>query len=124
MNVISGAVGSLDGNAVIQTAGGPVPVTREMVSANELTVDRSLKIGIRPEDIAITPGHGDGLHATIEVIESMGAANVVYARLGDERIAVTTPPTFSAEFDAPVSLRLDMEKMHLFDPETEQVLTM
>jgi multiple sugar transport system ATP-binding protein len=124
MNVISGTVGSLDGNAVIQTAGGPVPVTREMVSGNELTVDRSLKIGIRPEDIAITPGHGDGLHATIEVIESMGAANVVYARLGDERIAVTTPPTFSAAFDAPVSLRLDMEKMHLFDPETEQVLTM
>ena len=95
-----------------------------MVSGSELTLDRPLAIGIRPEDIAITPGHGDGLHATIEVIESMGSANVVYVRLGNQRIAVTTPPTFQAEFDAPISLHLDMEKLHLFDPETEQVLTM
>ena len=91
---------------------------------SELTVDRPLAIGIRPEDITITPGHTDGLHATIEVIESMGAANVVYARLGSQRIAVTTPPTFTAEFDAPIGLHFDMEKFHLFDPETEQVLTM
>jgi ABC-type sugar transport system ATPase subunit len=72
-----------------------------------------------PEDIAITPGHTDGLHATIEVIESMGAANVVYVRLGNQRIAVTTPPTFQAAFDDPVSLSFDPAMTHLFDPQTE-----
>jgi multiple sugar transport system ATP-binding protein len=122
MNMVDSTVASLDGAAVLQTVGGVLPVTREMISSDELTVDRPLAIGIRPEDIAITPGHTDGLHATIEVIESMGAANVVYVRLGSQRIAVSTPPTFSAEFDAPISLHLDMEKSHLFDPETEQVL--
>jgi multiple sugar transport system ATP-binding protein len=119
MNVISGTVGSVDGGAVIQTAGGTLPVTREMVSADALTVDRPLKIGVRPEDIVLTAGHEDGLHATVEVIESMGSANVVYARLGAERIAVTTPPTFTAGFDDPVTLSLDPVKTLLFDPETE-----
>jgi ABC-type sugar transport system ATPase subunit len=124
MNMVDSTVASLDGAAVLQTVGGVLPVTREMISSDELTVDRPLAIGIRPEDIAITPGHTDGLNATIEVIESLGAANVVYVRLGSQRIAVSTPPTFSAEFDAPISLHLDMEKSHLFDPETEQVLNM
>jgi multiple sugar transport system ATP-binding protein len=122
MNMVDGAVGSVDGAAVLQTAGGVLPVTREMVSGDELTVDRPLAIGIRPEDIAITPGHGDGLHATIEVIESMGSANVVYVRLGSQRIAVTTGPTFQAAFDDPVSLAFDPAKTHLFDPQTEHVL--
>ena len=62
---------------------------------------------------------GDGLHATVEVIESMGSANVVYARLGDERIAITTPPTFTAAFDDPITLTFDPAKTILFDPRTE-----
>lgn len=119
MNVISSTVGSDRGNAVLQTAGGVLPVTRDMVSSDELTADRSLLIGIRPEDIGIAPGHGNGLHATVEVIESMGSANVVYARLGNERVAITTGPTFTAAFDDPVTLTFDPSKTLLFDPETE-----
>jgi len=119
MNVISSTVGSDRGDAVLQTAGGLLSPTRDMVSANELAAGRSLLIGIRPEDIGIVPGHGDGLHATVEVIESMGSANVVYARLGNERVAITTGPTFTAAFDAPVTLALDPAKTLLFDPRTE-----
>lgn len=119
MNVISSTVGSDRGNAVLQTAGGVLPVTRDMVSSDELTAGRSLLIGIRPEDIGIVPGHSDGLHATVEVIESMGSANVVYARLGNERVAITTGPTFTAAFDDPVTLTFDPSKTLLFDPETE-----
>lgn len=124
MNMIDSVVGSLDGNAVLQTAGGALPVTHDMVSDNELAVDRAIAIGIRPEDIVIASGHGDGIHATIEVIESMGSGNVVYARLGSQRIAITTDPTYTANFDDPVSLTFDPVKTHLFDPGTEQVLTL
>ena len=122
MNMIDSVVGSVEGNAVLQTAGGALPVTRDMISGNELTVDRPIVIGIRPEDIAITSGHNGGLQATIEVIESMGSANVVYTRLGSQRIAITTDPTFTASFDDPVSLTFDPTKTHLFDPQTENHL--
>jgi multiple sugar transport system ATP-binding protein len=119
MNIIGGTVGSADGEAILQTGGGAVPLDRALVSTAELTAQRPLNIGIRPEDISIVPGHGAGLHATIEVIESMGSANVVYVRLGGERIAITTPPTFTGAFDDPVTLTLDPAKTLLFDPETE-----
>ncbi len=36
-----------------------------------------------------------------------------------KRITVTTPPTFTAAFDDPVTLTPDPEKTLLFDPETE-----
>lgn len=123
MNMIESTVGSRDGDAVLRTAGDACAITLGMVSGDALTVDRPLAIGIRPEDIVITPGHGAGLHATIEVIESMGSANVVYVHLGDQRIAITTPSTFSAAFDGPVALTLDLSKTHLFDPEMERWLT-
>jgi multiple sugar transport system ATP-binding protein len=119
MNIIPATVGSADGNAVLRTAGGPLPVTGAMVAADQLSADRAVNIGIRPEDIVIAPGHDTGLHATIEVIESMGSANVVYARLGADRVAITTGPTFSAAFDDPVTLTLDPTKTLLFDPESE-----
>ncbi|MCA9860234.1 MAG: sn-glycerol-3-phosphate ABC transporter ATP-binding protein UgpC, partial [Thermomicrobiales bacterium] len=119
MSVISGTAGVRNGDAVIETVGGALAITRDMVSTSALTADRSLTIGIRPEDILIAPGHGDGLHATVEVIESMGSVNVVYARLGAERVAVTTPPTFTATFDDPVTLTFDPGKTLLFDPQTE-----
>ena len=86
---------------------------------SELTIGQPLVIGVRPEDIVISPGHGDGLDATVEVIESMGASNVVYVRLGDERIAITTGPTYTAAFDDPITLTLDPAKTLFFDPETE-----
>lgn len=119
MNMIGSTVGSRDGNAVLRTAGGEVPVTRDMLSGDALTIDRPLTIGIRPEDIAIVPGHGPGLQATVEVIESMGSANVVYARLGEQRLAVTTAPTFTGAFADPITLNLDPAKTLLFDPNTE-----
>jgi hypothetical protein len=49
----------------------------------------------------------------------MGSANVVYARLGDQRIAITTLPTYTAAFDDPITLTLDPAKTLLFDPQTE-----
>lgn len=119
MNIISSAAGSHDGDPVLHTAGGALPVTRAMVRGEYLQADRAVKIGIRPEDIIITPGHGEGLHATVEVIESMGSANIVYARLGDERIAITTGPTYTASFDDPISMTLDPMKTLYFDPKTE-----
>jgi multiple sugar transport system ATP-binding protein len=122
MNFVQGTVGSENGTPVLQTAGGPLPIPAELASGNGITTGRTLAIGIRPEDIAIAHGAGNGLQATIEVIEPMGSLNVVYARLGKERVAVTTEPTFFGAFGDAVSLRFAEEKTHLFDVETEGVV--
>ena len=122
MNFVQGAVGSTDGAPVLQTAGGALPIPLEKASSDGISTGRSLAIGVRPEDIAIEHGTGDGLQATIEVIEPMGSLNIVYARLGDERVAITTDPTFWGQLDDQVTLTFDPEKTHLFDPDTEQVL--
>ncbi|MGD9710926.1 MAG: ABC transporter ATP-binding protein, partial [Thermomicrobiales bacterium] len=117
MNFVPATVGSVDGSAVLQTAGGPVAVPAELVHV--LTAGQTVAVGIRPEDIAVAHGEGDGLRATIEVIEPMGSMNVVYVRLGGERIAITTEPTFWGQFGDAVVLTFDQGKIRLFDPETE-----
>lgn len=122
MNMVRGTVGSADGAPVLQTAGGGLPVPPRMVASDELTTGDAVTIGIRPEDIAIRHGAGDGLQATIEVIEPMGSLNVVYARLGEARLAITTEPGFWGQLDDPVTLTFAPEKTHLFAPETERAL--
>jgi multiple sugar transport system ATP-binding protein len=123
MNFVTGTVGSRDGRAVVETAGGTVAIPDRIIAAVGGLSGRDAVVGIRPEDIAISHGHGDGLHATIEVIEPMGSMNVVYASLGSERVAITTDPTFTGAFEDPITLEFTPEKTHLFDPQTEAVLT-
>src|SRR5690606_6749294 len=121
MNFVTGTVGSADGMPVLQTAGGSLPAPAHL--ANGLSSGQDVTIGIRPEDIDITHGDaGSGLQASIEVIEPMGSLNVVYARLGDERLAVTTAPTFWGQHGDPVTLSFAAGKTHFFDPTSESVL--
>ncbi len=120
MNFISGTVGSADGIPVLQTAGGTVGAPPDLTSA--LASSQEVAIGIRPEDISVAHGEGPGLRATIEVIEPMGSLNVVYARLGEQRIAITTEPTFWGQHGDKVNLTFSPEKTHLFDPASEHVL--
>jgi multiple sugar transport system ATP-binding protein len=122
MNFVQGIVSSANGSPVLQTAGGSLPVPANLASSDGITTGRTVAIGIRPEDLAITRGSGDGLQASIEVIEPMGSLNVVYTRLGEERVAITTEPTFWGGFGDAVSLGFAPEKTHLFDLESEQVL--
>jgi ABC-type sugar transport system ATPase subunit len=81
--------GAFDGAPVLQTAGGALPVDAALASLDGFSAGRQVIAGIRPEDITVRHGEGQGLRATIEVIEPMGSLNVVCARLGDERIAIT-----------------------------------
>ncbi len=120
MNFVSATAGSDDGSAVLQTAGGNLSVPAEL--ANVLSVGQSIAVGIRPEDIAVAHGHGDGVRATIEVIEPMGSLNVVYARLGDVRIAITTEPNFWGQLGDLIDLTFASDKMRLFDPMTESIV--
>jgi multiple sugar transport system ATP-binding protein len=122
MNFVPGTVVSMDGAPALQTAGGMLPIDSRLASPDGFTAGRQVTIGVRPEDIGIQHGIGDGLQARIEVIEPMGSLNVVYARLGDERIAITTEPGFWGQLDDPVTLRFVPGKVRLFDPGTEQTL--
>ncbi len=78
---------------------------------------REVILGIRPEHIEVCLD--SGLRGRVEVIEHLGNETVVYLRLDGETVVLRTKPELSPKPNETVGIKFQLEKIHLFDPETE-----
>jgi multiple sugar transport system ATP-binding protein len=78
---------------------------------------------VRPEDVRVTTSElARGVRCRVELLESMGAMNILYATTGSDRLIATTEPAFQAAPGEAVWLAFDEQKLHLFDRTTERNL--
>lgn len=89
--------------------------------------DREVILGIRPEffiyqsDRAMrTPGYG--LTPRINVIEPMGSGTLFFFEIGKTEVVASLPPLKGFRPGDELPLTVEMSKMLLFDPETEQAI--
>jgi multiple sugar transport system ATP-binding protein len=90
-------------------------------------VDRSVKAGIRPEDIYddadFLARHPDSvLEAALEVKEMMGSEAYLYLNYGENHLTARVSPDTVSEMGAVIKAGVDARKMRLFDPETEEAI--
>jgi multiple sugar transport system ATP-binding protein len=83
--------------------------------------------GIRPEDIDdgadFMREYGDNiLEANVDVIEHMGSETYLYVVCEGNNMVARVEPTSKAKLDEKVKLGVNMNKMHLFDVETENTI--
>ncbi|MDQ2104862.1 sn-glycerol-3-phosphate import ATP-binding protein UgpC [Azospirillum isscasi] len=79
---------------------------------------RPVKLGVRPEHLAVTPGNGP-LIVTVELVEALGADTVVYGRLPDgEGLLVRVAGLPSCREGETLRVGAPPDALHLFDPET------
>jgi multiple sugar transport system ATP-binding protein len=90
---------------------------------------KAVMIGIRPEDIHdeemfISNSPESVLDATVRVYELLGAEVFLYLNI-DETLEITARvnPRTTARPDDVLKIAFDMSKLHIFDKETEQVIT-
>lgn len=86
-------------------------------------IGRRMLFGIRPEHLSAGQGSGEVLNVQVDVIEPLGMDTMVYFRLGElsELCARVQPRAVSAT-DQILRLTVDMNEMHLIDPETDLVV--
>jgi multiple sugar transport system ATP-binding protein len=108
-----------DGEVTMTLSGKPADVVANLADGSEVTV------GFRPEHLELGAGAPDGalrIPATAEVVEFLGDEELIHARAaGDELLAVVSSDHRLKPGDR-VEFWLGMEKLHLFDPESEQAL--
>jgi multiple sugar transport system ATP-binding protein len=97
--------------------------------ANRERLQGSVTLGIRPEDIALEPatqpnGGDKTIPCHIAVIEPMGAMNVIVVYIGRQQITLTTDPDLAVKPGEQAQLRFNPAKVHFFDPENGQNLTL
>jgi multiple sugar transport system ATP-binding protein len=86
---------------------------------------RQLEIGFRPEDLEIAGGNGDGavrFPATIEVVEYLGNQELLHADAEGNEVLALVSSDKNVKVGDNVEFTIATEKLHLFDPETDESL--
>ncbi len=89
---------------------------------------KTVTFGIRPEDIKdeeifINSSPESALEATVRVYEMLGAEVFLYLSVGDNEITVRVNPRTTARTGDTIKVAMDLTKVHIFDKETEKIIT-
>ena len=91
------------------------------------TEGKTLKVGIRPEDIKddeefLEKHSTSHLNAEVEVSELMGAEIYLYLTYQGQNLMARVAPTSKSRRGDKIVVAMDTNKIHLFDPESEKTL--
>ncbi|MBE3583345.1 MAG: sn-glycerol-3-phosphate ABC transporter ATP-binding protein UgpC [Limnochordaceae bacterium] len=88
-------------------------------------IDKMVTVGIRPEDIhdkklTANPKEEWSIKAMVDVVEPMGAETYLYLSIGEHFMTARVDPRSKASDGEPYEVVLDMNRIHLFDHDTEE----
>jgi multiple sugar transport system ATP-binding protein len=85
--------------------------------------DREALLGVRSEDLSLeTRDESAGLDGTVYTVEPLGDRTLVDLEIGDRRIVIKASPTASPKVGEQVRVSVDLDRVHLFDAETESAV--
>jgi ABC-type sugar transport system ATPase subunit len=124
MNFIPCTVAARNGSLSVRHSSFEVEFTGDALSLRHtLPEGAPCLLGIRPEDIRVETGGGEGFSATVYVTEPLGGETVVDLRLGDRVVKALAPPSVELVQDARVRILLDSSRLHVFTEAGEAVLS-
>jgi multiple sugar transport system ATP-binding protein len=86
---------------------------------------KQLEIGFRPEDLEVANGSGDGavrFPAKVDVVEYLGNQELLHADVEGNEIVALVSSARKVKVGDSVEFTIPNEKLHMFDPETEESL--
>ena len=130
MNFIDAVVGQ-EGSDVTLTFGDlkiKAPESKVKALVDGGYVGKTVVMGIRPEDIhddeiMINSNPDAVIETTIRLYELLGAEVFLYFELAGVSCTARVNPRTTAKIGDTVKFALDLNKLHIFDKETEQVIT-
>jgi ABC-type sugar transport system ATPase subunit len=82
-------------------------------------------IGFRPEHLDVAngvDGHAVRFPAAVDVVEYLGNEELIHAQAEGNEIVALLPSDRNVKVGDRVELAVPMEKLHIFDPESEKAL--
>ncbi len=125
MNFIEGTIESYNGNLLFNEGSFKVTLKPEM--AEHVQQGQKVTFGIRPEDVRDRDAVPDArpeqiVTSRVEVIEPIGAEALWYLTTGQTTFVARVDSHARAEVNREKSLVFDIQKAHLFDPDTEKTI--
>lgn len=130
MNLLDASVGQ-DGSDITLTFDGHVialPEDKAKVLKAGGYVGKTVTLGIRPEDLHDEEAYLEAspksvFEATIRVYELLGAEVYLYFDISETNCTARVNPRTTARPGDTIKLAMDLSKVHVFDKDTEQIIT-
>lgn len=126
MNFIQGKVIKEEKGLVFQDHSGILKAKLSHSSVFESYTGKEIILGIRPEHIHTHPVKGDSNYipfkAEVQLVERLGHESFAFAALGEQQITSRLAPEEQVEPLTSITLFIDRDKMHFFDPVTGEAL--
>jgi multiple sugar transport system ATP-binding protein len=89
--------------------------------------DRDVIFGLRPNSFSLIEGQGSDscencISSIANVIEPLGSETLFFFNLGHTEWVASLPPLQNVRAGDHIPLKIDMAKMHLFEPSTEEMI--
>lgn len=117
MNIIEGVVAEYEGNKTVQWCGQSLPIAQDL----QVSVGQNVIYGIRPEHIS-PDKDGNGIAATIKVVEPTGPEIHLYTELNGQEICSISRERLGWVPESKVKLNPIVEHVHLFDGNSKQAI--
>jgi len=128
MNLLKGKVRRRDGALYFIENGEndllAVPLEGSLHQLASRYIDRDIVFGIRPENITNRPKARAGvpIQMTVEVAEPMGGESLISLRSGTGHLVARIRGEHLFRLNERVTIQINLEKVTLFDPETEEAI--
>lgn len=127
INFVGGTIKAMDDEIYFTGPGGirlSFPDSRSPSLKSYL--DKTVTVGIRPEMMSHpTPGDREGvstIRGMVEIVEPLGAETYVYLSVGDTTFTVRLTTDDIPEIGTPYTVDVDMDKVHVFDIDTDRTV--
>jgi multiple sugar transport system ATP-binding protein len=112
-----------DGGARLAARGFRLPSPEAARAELAGRVGKPLLLGVRPENVLepgrTTRGATAPLELTVDLVETLGDEVVVHGLQGEDAVAFKMDPHHPPETGARIVAQVEIERLHLFDAETE-----
>jgi len=127
MNIFKARVGSSGADVLLETGGFPLPAPATRRRELTARIGQELLLGIRPEHMETIELAGQQesratIPARVEVAEPMGSEILLHLRTGKDTFTARVDSRTRAAPGDVVELAVDLERIHLFDPDSEETI--
>jgi multiple sugar transport system ATP-binding protein len=120
MNFLPAQATTEDGHAALTGTGYRIVLPPDR-SAQSLPA--RVMLGVRPEDLDGPASEAENtIRMTVAVTEQLGHALLVYGSVDEAQIVASLDPHRKVEVDSTIHLTVNLDTLHVFDPETQETL--
>jgi multiple sugar transport system ATP-binding protein len=121
MNFIPVELSGTGESAVLRGDGIQVPLPAPFREAVGAVTGKQFIVGIRPEHLDVAPTGGDSatVPARADVVEYLGNEELLHIGIAGADVVAIVPSDRGVRPDDVVTVHIPLDKMHLFDAETE-----